>query len=170
MKSQTKETYRKIVAFIELGHTVGEAASFFQCSPRTISEAVSWARVQAPDLIPESALYVAIRQKEAMIRKYEARWQELKQGIRLKSMKFRQFTGTKPVSGGKAYLTTTPPRKTTVSHKFIHPVMAEVSYASLIRDIQNDLILLRHLKATRHARSAGTTEILEVIQGRDGAE
>lgn len=170
MRPETKANYKKIVAFIELGNSVEKTAEILNCSPRTVSDAVSWARKTFPDYLPESALFVAIRQREALIRKYETRWQELRKGIRLKSVNLRQNAGTKPGSGRKAIFPITPPLKTTVSDKFIHPVIAEVSYAGLIRDIQNDLIRLRGLKATRQATAGSTGEVLSAIRGENGGE
>lgn len=158
MRPATKAAYKKIIALIELGNSVSETAEICGCSPRTVSDAVSWGRQAFPDYLPDSALFVAIRQREALVRKYEARWKELKSGIRLKSVK------------RKVIFPIAPPLKTIVSDKFIHPVIAEVSYASLIRDIQNDLIRLRGLKATRQATPGSTGEILEAIRGEHGGE
>jgi len=175
IRKKTKDNYLQIFALVEQGFPVSGIAEKFNCTQRTIFNALEWVRRTWPDFSSEDALYLAIKVKEAAIRRYEERWDELRRGIKEETVKIEQHA-QKRRKNGRNKIEPIPGRVTmSTTKKTTYPLGAEIAYARLIRDLHNDVARLRGLlndidgDGTRAVDTAEITAALAELDGYSGS-
>ncbi|MCF7839780.1 MAG: helix-turn-helix domain-containing protein [Candidatus Marinimicrobia bacterium] len=171
IRKTTKDKYLQIFALVEQGFAVSEIAEKFNCTQRTVFNAIDWVRKTWPDFSSEDALYLAIKVKEAAIRKYEERWDELRQGIREETIKIKQLAKKQRKNGRNKIEPINTPVTMSTTKKTKYPLGAEIAYARLIRDLHNDVARLRGLLNdidADGARAVDTAEVTAALAELDG--